>query len=61
MVAHGQKKAPTSAERSALIFICDHEELMEVRDVFLTKLYAEIPEIRGQPIFRFLPFHQDTS
>jgi hypothetical protein len=43
------------------LFICDHEELMEVRDVFLTKLYAEIPEIRGQPIFRFLPFHQDTS
>lgn len=28
------------------LFICDHEDLMQLREFFLTKLYAEIPEIK---------------
>ncbi|KAJ7090739.1 hypothetical protein B0H15DRAFT_778739 [Mycena belliarum] len=30
------------------MFMCDHPELMQLREVFLSKLYAEVPEIKGQ-------------
>ena len=29
------------------MFMCDHPELMQVREVFLAELYAKIPEFKG--------------
>jgi hypothetical protein len=30
------------------MFVCDHPELMQLREVFLTKLYHDLLDIRGK-------------
>ncbi|KAJ7883711.1 hypothetical protein B0H14DRAFT_2339414 [Mycena olivaceomarginata] len=30
------------------MFVCDHPALMQIREVFLRKLYSDVPEIQGR-------------
>jgi hypothetical protein len=29
------------------MFVCDHPALMEIREIFLVKLYSQLPDIQG--------------
>jgi hypothetical protein len=43
------------------MFMCDHPELIQLREGFLAKLYSDLPEIKGKCSMSWGFFHELLS